>query len=60
MYKEMMFKGIVPDSDTYVHLFKACARLGDVKTAFNALKVRFMESIYVYFANVFNLNMSNF
>lgn len=40
IYKDMILKGIVPDQDTYVHLFKACGTIGDVKTAYNALLVR--------------------
>jgi hypothetical protein len=35
----MLSKHIIPDQDTYIALFKACAMIGDVKTAFNGLAV---------------------
>lgn len=40
IYEEMLENGVVPDSDTYVALFKATSNLGDVKTAYNALMVQ--------------------
>lgn len=36
-YHQMVNRQILPDSDTYVALFKACSMIGDVKTAYNAL-----------------------
>lgn len=34
----MQAKSIVPDSHTFVGVFKACAKLGDTQTAFDALQ----------------------
>ena len=30
---------VAPDQDTYICLLKACATIGDVKTAYDAIKV---------------------
>ena len=34
----MQIKSIVPDSHTYVGVFRACAKLGDTQTAYDALQ----------------------
>jgi len=30
---------VTPDQDTYISVLKACATIGDVKTAYDAIKV---------------------
>ena len=37
----MIDRRMTPDEDTYVALFKACALVGDVKTAFDGIVVNF-------------------
>ena len=36
-WQKMQIKGVVPDSHTYVAVFRACSKLGDIQTAYDAL-----------------------
>ena len=36
-WRQMHFHNVAPDSHTFVAALKACAQLGDVKTAFDVL-----------------------
>lgn len=48
----MLMKGVPIDSDTIVHTLKACASIGDVKTAFEVLQLMKEKKItpnkYIY------------
>ena len=41
----MRLNGVVPDEHTYVAVFRACAKLGDVETAYDALQDMKMHDI---------------
>lgn len=34
----MQLKNVVPDNHTYVAVFRACSKIGDVQTAYDALQ----------------------
>ena len=36
-WNKMQLSGVVPDPHTFVAVFKACSKLGDVETAYDAL-----------------------
>jgi hypothetical protein len=37
--------GILPDQDTFVHLFKACDNAGNVRTAYDAIQIMKLNNI---------------